>query len=72
MGDEMNLYIDPLKLLDQDDDFKAYASAVALEFIKTSPDMIKAIYGFYDIDLSVGQVARWLKTNQNLNNQDNE
>lgn len=65
MTNEVNIK----KLLEQDADFKNFAEEAIFAVTmanKASRDIIKSIYGFYSIGMTIKQVSEWLITLNSL------
>lgn len=61
--------VDYKLLLEQEKDAKEFVSDVVYEFMisnKESRDLIKTIYGFYQIGMTVEQVVACMKSMQRL------
>lgn len=65
--------IDIKKILDQDPEFKKFATDAVLEaFLLLNKEILTAMYSFYSIGMTSKQVAQWIRTNQHLNERDNK
>lgn len=60
--------VDPVKLLEQEPAFKEFTKDALLGMMQTGPgvEVIKTIYSFYSIGMTVDQVTQFLRTAQSM------